>query len=322
MGVFWIDVKNNNGETPFFFANGSNHKEIAKYLLEKKREAEGQIPQENFSNKDDCIICLEPRNALYVLNPCGHMSLCELCSYNLTQQTNPKCPSCRKSVRDYTKVFYQAPPTKRPKIITNNILHDASKKTQNSEIFDKSKWEKLKSDVLKLFANLKESSSAGSLSSIYIKNMKYGLNQKLKEFSELNLEGQEDKIIKKKERFVKTIKNYISSLEIKEKSLNNAAKENANNLTLICKTETCLKILQDLNTAIIHIYKVHQITHSKIIIHCKFCKKHLLSHEKLKLHVALVHHDKKGFKCEFCFKEYSICGHGGLEKYVEAWKNK
>ena len=85
---------------------------------------------------------------------------------------------------------HSAPPNKRPKIITNNVLHDdATKKTQNSEIFDKSKWEKLKSDVLKLFANLKESSSAGSLSSIYIKDMKYELNQKLKEFSELNLEG-------------------------------------------------------------------------------------------------------------------------------------
>ena len=77
--------------------------------MEKKREAENQNPKEYFSNKDPCIICLEPRNSLFVLNPCGHMSLCEACSYNLIQQDHPKCPTCRKQVRDYTKVFYQAP---------------------------------------------------------------------------------------------------------------------------------------------------------------------------------------------------------------------
>ena len=107
-----------------------------------------------------------------------------------------------------------------------------------------------------------------------------------------------------------------------ETSLNNAAaKENANNLTLICKTENCLKIFQDLNTIIMHIYTDHKLTQSNIIIHCKFCKNRLLTHENLKLHVSLVHHDKKGFKCEFCFKEYSTCGHGGLENYVELHKN-
>ena len=104
-----IDVTNNNNETPFYLANKGNHKGIAKYLLEKKRESENQNPKQTFSDKDPCIICFQPRNALYVLNPCGHTSLCEPCSYDLTNQTYPKCPTCRKPVRDYTKVFYQAP---------------------------------------------------------------------------------------------------------------------------------------------------------------------------------------------------------------------
>ena len=104
-----IDVTNNNNETPFYLANKGNHKGIAKYLLEKKRESENQNPKQTFSDKDPCIICFQPRNALYVLNPCGHTSLCEPCSYDLTNQTYPKCPTCRKPVRNYTKVFYQAP---------------------------------------------------------------------------------------------------------------------------------------------------------------------------------------------------------------------
>ena len=102
-----IDIINNNNETPFYLAKKHKHEEIAKFLLEKKREIESKKPQENFSNKDPCIICLEPRNSLYVLNPCGHMSLCEDCSYNLVQETYPKCPTCRKPVQNYIKVFYQ-----------------------------------------------------------------------------------------------------------------------------------------------------------------------------------------------------------------------
>ena len=210
-----IDARNNKGETAFVLANGNNRQEVAKYLLEKKREARFQIPQENFSNKDACIICLEPRNDLYVLIPCGHMSLCELCSYNLTQQTNPKCPSCRKPVRDYTKVFYQAPdppPSNQPKISTN-ILRDGARN------FDKQKWEKLKSEVMKMFTDLKKKSSDGHLTSTYIKHMKFGLNQMLKEFNEFNLEGQDEKIKRKREGCLDTIKNYISNLEAKEQSM-------------------------------------------------------------------------------------------------------
>ena len=104
-----IDVTNNNNETPFYQANRRNHKEIARYLLEKKREIENQNPIENFSNKDPCIICMEPRNGIFMLIPCGHISLCELCSYNLAQEKYPKCPTCRKPVQNYTKGFIQTP---------------------------------------------------------------------------------------------------------------------------------------------------------------------------------------------------------------------
>ena len=109
-----IDVTNNNNETPFYLANREDRKDIARYILKKKREVEDQNAQENFSTKDPCIICMEPRNGLFMLIPCGHVSLCELCSYNLTQETHPKCPTCRKPVREYTKGYIQAPDTSMP----------------------------------------------------------------------------------------------------------------------------------------------------------------------------------------------------------------
>ena len=102
-----IDVRNNNNETPFYLSNRNEHKEISKYLLEKKRDAENKTPQENINNKALCIMCFSARNGFYVLNPCGHMSLCEPCCFNLTQERYSKCPSCRKPIRDYTKIFFQ-----------------------------------------------------------------------------------------------------------------------------------------------------------------------------------------------------------------------
>ena len=103
-----IDSLNDNNETPFFIANRENREEICLYLLEKRREAENRNPEETYSNKAPCIICRQPRNALYVLNPCGHTSLCEMCSYEITKQRYSKCPYCRKPVSSYTKLYFQA----------------------------------------------------------------------------------------------------------------------------------------------------------------------------------------------------------------------
>ena len=106
-----IGARNDNNQTPYYLSNRQNHKEISKYLLEKKREVESQTT-ENISNNANCIICEEKRGGFYVLNPCGHASLCEPCCVNLIQQNHAKCPSCRKPVKDYIKMFFQAPSEK------------------------------------------------------------------------------------------------------------------------------------------------------------------------------------------------------------------
>ena len=112
-----IDVSNHNNETPFYRAFRNNSEEISKYLMEKKREFENANPQETIiSSRAPCIICFQPRNALYVLNPCGHTSLCEFCAIKLTEERYAKCPTCRKPVRNYIKLFFQVPEEEhRPK---------------------------------------------------------------------------------------------------------------------------------------------------------------------------------------------------------------
>ena len=53
-------------------------------------------------------IGLEPRNGFYALNPCGHVSLCEKCCIKITNDTTPKCPTCRKGIISYLKLYNQA----------------------------------------------------------------------------------------------------------------------------------------------------------------------------------------------------------------------
>ena len=105
-----IDPKNDKNQTPLFIAVRKDDRDVVDFLTRtKKRKAENE-PAIICSSKDPCVICHEPRNELYVLFPCGHTSLCELCCINLTyKDNNPKCPSCREPINTYTKLFFQKP---------------------------------------------------------------------------------------------------------------------------------------------------------------------------------------------------------------------
>ena len=106
-----VDARNKQNKTPFDLADEKEHFEIAKYLLEKKKELQSNNPPNNISAKALCIICLTPRNGIYVLYPCGHTSLCEPCCYKLKKEKYSKCPSCRKPIKGYTKIFFQEAPS-------------------------------------------------------------------------------------------------------------------------------------------------------------------------------------------------------------------
>ena len=99
-----IDVENENGETPLFLAIKYQRQTIVDYLTER---AENEIPKETYTNKDPCVICMKPRNQLFVLLPCGHTSLCEPCCIKLKLEPYSKCPSCRKVIKSYQKIFFQ-----------------------------------------------------------------------------------------------------------------------------------------------------------------------------------------------------------------------
>ena len=108
----FLAARTKQNKTPFDLADEKEHFEVAKYLLEKKKQLQSNnLPNEIMSAKAFCIICLTPRNGIYVLYPCGHTSLCEPCCYKLKKEKYSKCPSCRKPIKDYTKIFFQEAPS-------------------------------------------------------------------------------------------------------------------------------------------------------------------------------------------------------------------
>ena len=94
----------------YYLANKKEeNRKIANYLSENgvnERRAENEFQKETYSNKDPCIICLKPLNQLYVLLPCGHTSLCESCCIKVKLQRYSMCPSCRKPIKSYQKIFF------------------------------------------------------------------------------------------------------------------------------------------------------------------------------------------------------------------------
>ena len=101
-----VDVRDNENKTPFDVADEKQYFGIAKFLLEKKREASDKNPPNNISDKASCVICFSRRNGLFALNPCGHTILCEPCCYKLKNEPKSKCPNCRKpKPRLYENLF-------------------------------------------------------------------------------------------------------------------------------------------------------------------------------------------------------------------------
>ena len=66
-----------------------------------------QMPEPIKATEGDlaCIICME-NIADHCIIPCGHISLCALCSNTLTHRNNvPTCPVCRGQITDIIQTF-------------------------------------------------------------------------------------------------------------------------------------------------------------------------------------------------------------------------
>ena len=110
MGHYWA------GLTPLSILEtkyGPHHK-IVEFLKQKLREQKEKYHLEEFlkdarqDTKFLCVICFTPRKGIFALSPCGHASMCEACCITITSQNGAKCPTCRRPVKEYLKIFFQA----------------------------------------------------------------------------------------------------------------------------------------------------------------------------------------------------------------------
>ena len=55
-------------------------------------------------NPNECIICFGLKNGIFAFQPCGHARTCERCTKKIVERSDP-CPTCRKEVKQYQKIF-------------------------------------------------------------------------------------------------------------------------------------------------------------------------------------------------------------------------
>ena len=115
-----VDSRDKNNKTPSDNAVQRGHYEIATYLLEKKRESDNRKPEEIINNKAPCITCFEPRNGFFVLNPCGHASLCELCTMYTCNSKGFQVSNLRDKISKLHKNVF--PRTRRPSVTEERKL--------------------------------------------------------------------------------------------------------------------------------------------------------------------------------------------------------
>ena len=79
--------------------------QFIKLRIAQWRDSEIASHQASGSNTvGSCIFCLE-RQAATVFVPCGHRSLCNQCSVQLSGLLGNKCPICRSVVERCIRVF-------------------------------------------------------------------------------------------------------------------------------------------------------------------------------------------------------------------------
>ena len=92
-------------------ANGDSYKRDRNSCSKVKNfdKGNGMTSLESSSNSGSktkmCVVCMK-RNVSYIIIPCGHIFLYNVCSTeNFLDRMNHRCPECRSDVREVMKVF-------------------------------------------------------------------------------------------------------------------------------------------------------------------------------------------------------------------------
>ena len=73
--------------------------------IDESEKLRKNLEMMKIANDDECTICYEPRNPAYMFYPCGHATFCKNCASRLFEESEKKCPDCRRPIKDIVRVF-------------------------------------------------------------------------------------------------------------------------------------------------------------------------------------------------------------------------
>ena len=101
-----LQTRNIAGKTALDLALERKHEETAHLITQEMlvncNVGEDQSQQPPDGNLNECGICYENKIGNFILQPCGHASLCEACCI---RSVGSNCPMCRVSVTHYQRIF-------------------------------------------------------------------------------------------------------------------------------------------------------------------------------------------------------------------------
>ena len=105
-----LEVKTHKGKSVLEFAQEMGNSEIIAIIAQQLNKI-SKLKMQNEAKRtrfDDCIICFNPRQEIFVMVPCGHAKTCKTCCETIlsTPGTESKCPVCRTTVTSHYKVFH------------------------------------------------------------------------------------------------------------------------------------------------------------------------------------------------------------------------
>ena len=107
-----LSFKNHKQQTALDLAKETQSLEIIELVVDKiieTKEAENELnpPNAKRFKLEDCVICCNPRNEIFVFHPCGHAKTCESCTLKIMyiSDVGSNCPVCRQKVDSHVKAF-------------------------------------------------------------------------------------------------------------------------------------------------------------------------------------------------------------------------
>ena len=104
--------KNKNGESPLDKSKLLPESDALNIIIDhmskiQMEKSKTKVTKALNFTLEECVLCVNPREEIYSLLPCGHAKTCEICCLKLIAMSNVNsvCPICRSKITGYRKIY-------------------------------------------------------------------------------------------------------------------------------------------------------------------------------------------------------------------------